>query len=159
MRSLSLLGLLLITPVTVPSTSPGPPPGVFVEVTPSTAQVGRLVGIRAGCPENGKPATVSSTVFGQITVHPQDGFLTATATVPQSARAGDYVLRLRCPGGRSATTRLHVLDSGRPTRGPATGFGGMAHGGPPPGLLLAGGGAVAIAAGLWIGRRRRPSAG
>lgn len=158
--AVATLGLLLVAAPAAgapasPSPSSAPKPSVFVEATPSTAEVGRLVGIRASCRDNRAEAAVMSTVFGRVVVHPQDGFLTATATIPQDARADDYVLRLRCTDGRSATTHLHVLRSGRPNRGPATGFGGLAGSGPPTGALLAGAGAVSIAAGLWLGRRRR----
>jgi hypothetical protein len=66
---------------------------VFVEVTPTTVDAGFLVGIRASCGGGSDPATVESGAFGKVTVHPQNGFLTAAATVPIGQRAGYYTVR------------------------------------------------------------------
>jgi hypothetical protein len=137
------------------------PATVFVEVTPSTAQADSLVGIRASCGDgNRRAATVESTAFSEIDVQPQDGLLTAVATVPATRRAGSYRVRLDCPNDRTATTTLHVVNDTEPSRGPATGFGGTA-GGMDSSTLLIGGGLAAVAAGAVLGlltlRRRRLS--
>jgi hypothetical protein len=146
---------------------------VFVEVTPTTVDAGFLVGIRASCGGGSDPATVESAAFGKVTVHPQDGFLTAAATVPVTQRAGFYTVRLSCQNGQSATARLGVIDRNGvaptstspsatpatpfPSRGPATGFGGTAGG--HSAMLLVTGGLVALGASLCLGvvtvRRRR----
>lgn len=129
---------------------------VFVEVNPSTVEAGYLVGIRASCTANSAPATVESDAFGTVTVRPQYDLLTAAATVPEGTRARSYRVRLACPDGRAATTMLHVVTAVRPSRGPATGFGGSADDG--SGGLLVTGGLTAIVAGLALGlltRRRR----
>jgi hypothetical protein len=144
---------------------------VFVEVTPTTVDAGFLVGIRASCGGGSDPATVESGAFGKVTVHPQNGFLTAAATVPIGQRAGYYTVRLSCQNGQSATTRLGVIDRNGvaptspsaapttqfPSRGPATGFGGTAGG--HSAMLLVTGGLVALGASLCLGlvtvRRRR----
>jgi hypothetical protein len=147
---------------------------VFVEVTPTTVDAGFLVGIRASCGGGSDPATVESGAFGKVTVHAQDGFLTAAATVPITQRAGYYTVRLSCQNGRSATARLGVVDRNGvaptstptspsatptqfPSRGPATGFGGTAGG--HSAMLLVTGGLVALGASLCLGlvtvRRRR----
>jgi hypothetical protein len=137
---------------------------VFVEVTPSIVDAGFLVGLRASCGGSTAPAVVDSTAFGKVTVQPQDGFLTAAATVPDTQRSGLYTVRLSCPNGQSATTKLEVVGrngaapsptpsqtsvTSFPSRGPATGFGGTA--GTDTTTLLVGGGLAAIGAGLVLG--------
>jgi hypothetical protein len=127
----------------LPVAGPAAAADVFVQLNPNTVQAGYLVGIRAGCAEK-KPARVSSPAFGMVTVQPQDGVLTAAAQVPETTGAGTYRVRLACPDGGSATTTVVVLAAGRPSRGPATGFGGTAGPGPGP-YLLAGGVATTVA--------------
>lgn len=133
---------------------------VFVQLNPSTVEAGYLVGIRASCGDNSAAATVESDAFGTVTVRPQYGVLTAAATVPETRAARSYRVRLTCPNGRSASTTLHVVSGNRPSRGPATGFGGTAGG--HSGTLLVTGGLTAVAAGLVLGlqslRRRRATA-
>jgi hypothetical protein len=130
---------------------------VFLETNPSTVPAGNEVALRASCDDNLKSATVNSGLFGSVTVSPVFGFLTATATVPSSTRAGDYKLDLHCPDGKTASTTLHVVAKVQPTQGPATGGGGMAPGRNAP--VLIGGGLAVIAAALVLGlltlRRRR----
>jgi hypothetical protein len=130
---------------------------IFVEVNPSTAPVGDEVAVRASCTDNLKSATVSSGLFGTLTVAPEFGFLTATATIPGGTKPGDYQLNLRCPDSKTAATTLHVVAKVAPSRGPATGGGGMAPGRNAP-VLLGGGLLILIAAAL-LGsmslRRRR----
>jgi hypothetical protein len=144
--SLALLLLVLAAPAA----------DVFVEANPSTVEAGSAVSIRASCPNNTAAATVESPAFGTVTVSPEFGFLTATATVPADRAAGSYAVRLLCPGGMSALATLHVVNRNRPSRGPATGFGGTA--GIDPAMLLIAGGlvAIALAAGLGIVAARRP---
>jgi hypothetical protein len=132
---------------------------VFVRVTPDTAQADSVIGIDASCgDDNRRSANVESAAFGRKTVRPQDGRLTAAATVPADRRADSYRVHLTCRNGRTATTTLRVVARTRPSRGPATGFGGMAGGDPWPAVLIAGG-LLAIAAGAGLGvvsvRRRR----
>jgi hypothetical protein len=143
-----------------PSPSPSPSrPGVFVRVTPDTAQADSVIGIDASCgDDNRRSASVESAAFGRKTVRPQDGRLTAAASVPADRRAGSYRVHLTCRNGRTATATLRVLARTRPTRGPATGFGGTAGSDPWPAILIAGG-LLSIAAGAGLGvvsvRRRR----
>ncbi|WFE29044.1 hypothetical protein O7623_07635 [Solwaraspora sp. WMMD791] len=140
----------------------GAPPAhaanVFVELNPSTVESGYLVGIRASCTDNTASATVESDAFGTVEVHPQFEVLTAAVTVPAGTEAGSYRVRLNCPDDRSAATTLYVLDPTRPSRGPATGFGGTA-GDDGDGGLRTGVGVVALAAAGVLGvltlRRRR----
>ncbi|MDG4766642.1 hypothetical protein O7632_21455 [Solwaraspora sp. WMMD406] len=131
---------------------------VFVELNPSTVESGYLVGIRASCTENTAAATVESEAFGTVEAQPQYDFLTAAVTVPEGTEAGSYRVRLTCSDDRSATTTLYVLDPNRPSRGPATGFGGTA-GDRDSGAVLTGMGVAALAAGGVLGlitlRRRR----
>ncbi|MGC1212218.1 MAG: hypothetical protein WA890_13240, partial [Micromonospora sp.] len=121
-----------------------PADAVFVEVTPSTVQRGYLVGIRASCRENAIPATVESDAFGAVQMQPQRGLLTASPMVKERALPGNYRVKLECPTGQTASTMLQVVDGvpgsrdpvtpdpviddpgSRPSRGPATGFGGTA---------------------------------
>jgi hypothetical protein len=142
------------------------PEGRFIEVNPSTVEAGFVVGIRASCtdaddepPADAEPAIVESSAFGEVTVRPQFGFLTGTATIPTDTRARSYRVVLDCPGvfAGVADTTLNVLNGSRPSRGPATGFGGTA--GDDHSTLVLTGGVVALAAGLVLGiltvRRRR----
>ncbi|MER7169451.1 hypothetical protein ABT336_25755 [Micromonospora sp. NPDC000207] len=156
-----------------PSTPGLPPPGVvFVEVSPSLVQPGYLVGIRASCHDNSWPATVWSDAFGKVTVHPQNGVLTASPMVSTRTRPGNYRVKLECRTGETATTTLQVVKkhpptpppthrpTHRPSHGPATGFGGTA--GPSAGDLLVPGGLALTLAGMVAGvltlrRQRRAS--
>ena len=130
---------------------------VFVEVNPSTIAAGGRVGIRASCEENIVAALVRSDAFGEVRVSPEYGFLTATVEIPAGTAADEYQVELTCSGGGRALGTLNVVADTRPSRGPATGFGGTA--GPDAGALaLLGGGATALAAGgalavLWWRRR------
>jgi hypothetical protein len=144
-----------VTPSPSPSPSPSPLPEVFVEVNPSTAEPGTLVGIRASCPDNSAPATVESEAFGQVAVRPQFEFLTAAVTVPDGTEAARYEVALNCPGGSTATTSLRVLGVTRPSSGPATGFGGTAGDNLGTLLLVAGMALVAGGAALGVLRLRR----
>jgi hypothetical protein len=132
---------------------------IFLETNPSTVPAGNEVALRASCDDNLKSATVTSGLFGTVTVSPKFGFLTTTVTVPASTRPGDYQLDLHCPqaGVKIASSMLHVVAKVAPARGPATGGGGMAPGRNAP--VLIGGGLAVFAAGLVLGglslRRRR----
>jgi hypothetical protein len=131
---------------------------IFLETNPSTVPAGDEVALRASCDDNLKSGTVTSGLFGTVTVAPKFGFLTATITVPAGTRPGDYTLDLHCPsGGKVASSTLHVVAKVAPSRGPATGGGGMAPGRQAPALI--GGGLLVLVAGLVLGslslRRRR----
>jgi hypothetical protein len=131
---------------------------IFLETNPSTVPAGDEVALRASCDDNLKSATVTSGLFGTVTVTPKFGFLTATVTVPARTRPGDYILDLHCPSGsKVASSTLHVVAKVAPSRGPATGGGGMAPGRQAP--VLIGGGLAVFVAGLVLGglalRRRR----
>lgn len=142
------------------SAAPARAADVFVEVNPSTVEAGFMVGLRASCIDNTLPAAVQSDAFGTITVQPQNGALTAAALVPDGTEAGSYRVRLDCPDGRSAATMLNVVSAARPSRGPATGFGGTA--GRDPGTFLLAGGLATIVAGAVLGiytLHRRPRRG
>ena len=84
--------------------APQPPAAdVFVQVNPSTAEPGFLVGLKASCTDNTLPATVESPAFGTVTVQPQGGLLTAAAMVP--AHQGRHLPgTTRMSGRRNATT-------------------------------------------------------
>src|SRR5262245_58595221 len=132
---------------------------VFIEANPNTIEAGGSVSLRASCDDNSAPATAESEAFGTVTLQPQFGFLTGAVTVPADRAAEDYVVRLRCPDGASATVTLHVLSRNRPSRGPATGFGGTA-GFDPTNLLIVGGlAAIVVAAVLAVTGLRRRGAG
>jgi hypothetical protein len=147
----------VVAAVVLSVAAPARAAATYVEVNPSTVQAGYLVGIRASCDDNTKPATVKSEAFGEVTVRPQYDVLTAAVTVPADTPPRTYTVRLTCDLLESATARLNVLEGGRPSEGPATGFGGMADDGR-DGLLVSGG-LVAIAVGALLGvftlRRRR----
>ncbi|WUR58875.1 hypothetical protein OHS32_27880 [Micromonospora chokoriensis] len=132
----------------------------FVEVTPNSAQAGSRVTIRANCDNdnnNNRQSTVHSDAFGQVTLRPDKGFLTAQASIPRDKQAGDYPVDLRCENGQTALTTLTVLNMASPSKGPATGGGGTAGGRGTGSLLVLGGVALvgtAIALGMAGGRRR-----
>jgi hypothetical protein len=128
---------------------------VFVEANPSTVEAGSEVSIRASCPDNTVEASVDSPAFGTVTVRPEFGFLTASATVPADRAAGSYDVRLQCPGGTSSRTTLNVVNRNRPSRGPATGLGGTAGTDPSRWLIVGGLVAIGLAAALGILARRR----
>ncbi|MGS2619699.1 hypothetical protein ACVCAH_35240 [Micromonospora sp. LZ34] len=140
----------------VAAPQPTPGPTVFVEVSPSTVEPGFLVGIRASCRDNSVPAIVVSDAFGRVQVQPQRGLLTAAPMVRERTRPGNYRVKLECPDGETASTMLQVVKAVKPSRGPATGFGGGA-GGMTVGLLLPGGLALTVV-GLvvWVLALRRP---
>jgi hypothetical protein len=134
--------------------------GVWVQVTPSTIQPGSAVGIRASCGEDLNPATVTSTVFGSVTITPVNGLLTATVQVPEDALPTTYDVRLMCQTGSKATTTLTVLKAAAvpppPAVGPHTGGGFLARGGGSgldvPWLAVGG---VALAGAIAVGVRSR----
>jgi hypothetical protein len=154
-----LLAAALLPAAVLLGAAPASAADIFVQVDPSTVQAGYLVGIRASCRENNAAGTVESPAFGRITVYPQNGFLTAAAMVPANTRPDTYRVRLSCPDGKSATTQLIVVAGGRPSHGPATGFGGTAN--KHPGALLLAGGVGTTALGAMLGllavRRRNES--
>jgi hypothetical protein len=149
-----ILAVLLLGP------APARAADVFVQVNPSTVQAGFLVGIKASCTDNSRPATVESPAFGTVTMQPQNGLLHAAAMVPEHTRSGSYRVRLNCPDGKNASTMLNVVAAHRPSRGPATGFGGTAGGDSTGGALVAGGLAATALGGilglLALRRRGRP---
>jgi hypothetical protein len=175
LASAAVIGLILIAApaqAAAPAPTPTPtfadeavPAGKFVEVNPSTVEAGFLVGIRASCtdadddPANDtEPATVDSSAFGDVTVEPQFDHLTGTATIPADTRARSYRVTLDCPGlFDGASTTINVVNGNRPSRGPATGFGGTA--GDDHSTLVLTGGVVTLTAGLLLAlhtlRRRR----
>jgi hypothetical protein len=133
---------------------------VFVEVTPSTVQAGDQVEIQASCDGNDKQANVRSDAFGRVSVSPNNGLLTGTATVPERKPAGTFDVVLTCRNNATANTTITVVTMSKATRGPATGAGGTAGGGVSPFVLTGGLGAVAVGAGVaLIVRGRRAGSG
>jgi hypothetical protein len=153
----ALAAFVLSLPVLFLQAPPANAAAVFLELNPSTVPAGDEVGLRASCDDNLKSATVTSGLFGPVTVAPRYGFLTATVRVSSTTRPGDYRIDLRCPEGNTASATLHVVAKVEPDRGPATGGGGTAPGRNAP--MLIGSGLAVIAAGLVLGvvslRRRR----
>jgi hypothetical protein len=153
----AVAALALGLPVLFLGAAPAQAASIFVETNPSTARAGDEITLRASCTDNLAPATVAGDPIGTVTVHPQYGFLTATARIPTATKAGAYQLKLTCPDKKTATTTLHVTEHVEPSQGPATGGGGTAPGRSAP--MLIGGGLAAIAAGLALAissvRRRR----
>ncbi|RAO18964.1 hypothetical protein [Micromonospora noduli] len=136
---------------------------VFVEVTPNSAQAGSRVNIKASCDNdnNNRQSSVHSDAFGHVQLKPDRGFLTGQATIARDKPAGDYPVDLRCENGQTASTTLTVLNMASPSKGPATGGGGMA-GGRGTGSLLVLGGVALVATAIVLGMaggRRRPGAG
>ncbi|MGI5523402.1 hypothetical protein ACQEUX_21085 [Micromonospora sp. CA-259024] len=135
----------------------------FVEVTPNSAQAGSRVTIRASCDNdnNNRQSNVHSDAFGNVMLKPDRGFLTGQVTIPSDKQAGNYPVDLRCENGQTASTTLTVLNMASPSKGPATGGGGMA-GGRGAGSLLVFGGVALVATAVILGMaggRRRTGAG
>ncbi|WP_373870672.1 hypothetical protein [Micromonospora sediminimaris] len=138
-----------------PAGAPQPGPTVFVEVSPSMVEPGHLVGLRASCHDNSVGAIVVSDAFGRVAVQPQRGLLTGTAMVKERVLPGNYRVKLECRGGETASTMIQVVRHMKPSRGPATGFGGSA-GAVTSNLLLPGGLALTVTGMvLWVTATRR----
>ncbi|MFI7022076.1 hypothetical protein [Micromonospora sp. NPDC049900] len=139
--------------------APQPGPNVFVEVMPSTVEPGHMVGLRASCQDNSVGAIVVSDAFGRVAVQPQRGLLFGTAMVKDRVLPGNYRVKLECRGGETASTMVQVVRQMKPSRGPATGFGGAA-GGVASGLLLPGGLALTVTGMVvWVAATRRRGTG
>jgi hypothetical protein len=150
-RAAALVGLGALLALAAPQApAVAAPSEVYVEVNPSTVEAGGRVSIRASCPDNGRSATVRSDAFGRVTVEPRDTFLIRTVTVPADQDPRSFTVRLTCPDGETATATLHVVARDRPTRGPATGFGG-AVGDEGAGGAIVAIGLLTVAAGLVLG--------
>lgn len=141
----------------------GPAPAradtVFIEVNPSTINAGFSVSLRASCGSTVNPATAKSDAFGVVTLMADKNFLVGTATVPSDTKPHGYPVKLTCASGSTAVTTLWVINPTKPTRGPNTGGGALAH--QSNGTALMAGGAAAICAGAGLAvltlRRRRAS--
>lgn len=108
--------------------------GVWVEVSPASVQPGSQIAVRASCGDNSHPATVTSRVFGTVTVSPVSGVLLTQVQVPASTPTGTFDVKLICPTGSTASTTLTVLKAAagpvgvQQTLGPQTGGGFLANG-------------------------------
>jgi hypothetical protein len=141
---------------------------VWIQLKPSSVLAGYQVTITASCQDNANPATVTSSVFGTVTVQPYNGILSATVTVPAATREGGYDVKLACKTGSSAITTLWIIE---PTEtapapvygsGPHTGGGFLATGRDSTGALLTGsvallvtGTAIGVTIGMVNSRRAR----
>ena len=126
---LALAGLFAIAACSPSTTNAA---GVWVRLSPATVTAGFQTQIRASCGENANAATVSSPVFGSVTLQPVGGVLSATVTVPANTPKGTFDVRLNCATGSQATTTLTVLNGNQQARGmhgPNTGGGFLANGG------------------------------
>ena len=122
----------------VPAAGPGrgvPQAVAWIEARPSPVTAGRFVALRADCGAGETAATVTSTAFGRVSLHPFAGGLFAEVLVPVSTRAGGHSVSLACSNGETASTTLRVSNSPTPTAepsfGPHTGGGFLASQGRP----------------------------
>jgi hypothetical protein len=170
MSDVSTVGRLLVTaacaavlvgaPAAVATGPAAAGTNTFVEVTPSTAQAGTRVNLRASCDNgNNQQATVTSDAFGRIVVRPDNGFLTGSVTIPGNRAPGSYAVNLNCPNGNTANTTLHVVNMSQGTQGPAAGAGGTAGGSAGFLALVGGVGIMAVGAGIGLLSLRRRRAG
>jgi heme exporter protein D len=120
--------------------------GVWITVSPATINAGSQVAIKADCGDDLNPATVKSTAFGEVALHPAEQptgrVLMAQVTVPPDTPKATYHVRLTCSTGSRASTTLTVLNTAplnsatpntatappRSTLGPNTGGGFLANG-------------------------------
>lgn len=136
-------------------------------ITPSTIEAGFAVTLSATCGDNVNPAVVTSTVFGTVTLVPDNGKLHTSITVPASTKPGTYNVNLSCASGQSVTSKFTVIHRSspphtvNPTFGPATGGGEMAASNGARIAIFGGLGAVAVGLAVWIvsAVRRRPTIG
>jgi hypothetical protein len=137
-------------------------------ITPSTIEAGFAVTLSATCGDNVNPAVVTSTVFGTVTLVPDNGKLHTSITVPASTKAGTYNVNLSCASGQTATSKFAVIHRSapphtlNPTFGPATGGGEMATSTGARIAVFGGLGAVVVGLAVWIlstVRRRPPTGG
>ncbi|MEH1013601.1 hypothetical protein V6U90_10875 [Micromonospora sp. CPCC 206060] len=161
---MAILAVLTAVVVTVLTGATGARAGqnTFIEVTPSTAQAGTRVNLRASCDDrNTEQADVHSEAFDRVMLRPDNGFLTGAVTIPGDKQAGDYPVELRCDNGNRASATLTVLNMTQPSKGPATGGGGTAGRGSGSLVLVGGLTAAAVAAGFGVlgFRRRRAGTG
>lgn len=103
----------------------------WIEARPSPVTAGRFVALRADCGAGETAATVTSTAFGRVSLHPFAGLLFAEVLVPASTRAGGHSVSLACSNGETASTTLRVSNRTTPTAepsyGPHTGGGFLAR--------------------------------
>ncbi len=88
----------------------------WIEVRPSPVTAGRHVALRADCGSGETAATVTSTAFGRVSLHPFAGYLFAEVLVPTSTRAGGHSVSLACSNGETASTTLRVSRIGHADR-------------------------------------------
>lgn len=142
---------------TVAGAGPAYAAAEWVEVKPSTVQAGFSTTVRASCGDNLNPARVTSEAFADELALPQNGLLVATVTVPPDRKPNSYLVRVTCPNGRAATTKVHVLAMPAPARGPDTGGGALASesGDARPSMLVLGLATLATGGVLGLVRRAR----
>jgi hypothetical protein len=161
----AIASITLAVGIVMCAAAPAQAVDVFVEVSPNTIDAGFQISIRAGCGETVESAVVTSEAFDRVTLVPDGAVLSADVVIPSDTRPRDYTVRLRCPNGKTASTKLEVLSMDRPTLGPNTGGGGTArHGAAGDGLggavmIIGGLATIGIGVGLGIVARRRRRAG
>lgn len=101
---------------------------ISVTVSPETVNAGSQTTVTANCGASVSSATVSSTVFGSLTLQSAGGVLSATAIIPANAPSGKFGVRLACPTGNQATTTITIKGAspGASQPGPNTGGGFLA---------------------------------
>jgi len=146
-----IVGLLgLISVATGCSSAAASQAAAWIEVTPNSVQPGAQVSVRASCGDNSHSSTVTSSVFGTVTVSPVSGVLLTQVQIPPTTPPGTRDVKLTCVNGQTASTTLTVLAM-TPTANPVTP--------PPPFQVLGpntGGGFLANGASsrtplMWIG--------
>jgi len=97
--------------------------GVNVLVlSPGSIRAGFQIEVRATCLDNLNTATVSSGVFGRLTLIPDHGLLMTEVTIPSDTVSGTYTVSLSCASGGRSSSQLTVLNGSRPNphHGPDT---------------------------------------
>jgi hypothetical protein len=131
-------------------------------LNPSSIRAGFQVQIEATCLDNLNSATVSSVVFGTITLLPNHGVLATAVTIPADTVSGTFTVSLSCASGGRSSAKLTVLNGKHPNphHGPNTGGGEMGSTAPAHLALLGGLGTLVVGLGIWLitALRRRTSA-
>ncbi len=156
----SLLALAACVPANASGTS-------VLVLSPSSIRAGFQIEVDATCVDNLNSATVTSTVFGKLTLTPNHGLLMADVTIPLDTVSGTYTVFLSCASGGNSSAKLTVLNGARPNpnpnpnqnHGPDTGGGEMGSTSPAHLALFGGLGTIVAGLGIWLvmALRRRSS--
>jgi hypothetical protein len=162
MRRVRICVASIVSVLALAACVPANASGVNVLVlSPSSIRAGFQIEVRATCLDNLNTATVTSRVFGRLTLVPTDGVLMTAVTIPADTVTGTYTVSLSCASGGRSSAQLTVLDGSHPNphHGPDTGGGEMGSTTAAHLALMGGLGTLVAGIGIWLmtALRRRTS--